>query len=72
MERRSPIFVKIDDYKDIIDIVTLLRKKIGDAKGILNSINALKNEEDTELDQWNANLEEVEKKIDFINRNLFD
>ena len=71
MERR-PIFVKIDDYKDIIDIVTLLKKKLNDAKGILGNINTLKNEEDSEIDQWNQNLEEIEKKIDFINRSLFD
>lgn len=72
MERKRPIFVKIDDYKDIIDIVTLLRKKIKDSRGILNSINNLKNEEDSEIEQWNSNLEEIEKKIDFINRSLFD
>jgi hypothetical protein len=72
MERKAPIYVRIDDYKDIVDILTLLRKKISDAKGIIGQINALKNEEDNELDQWNTNLEEIQKKTDYLNRNLFE
>jgi peptidoglycan hydrolase CwlO-like protein len=72
MERKSQIYVKVDDYKDIVDIVTLLKKKITDARGILNSINNLKNEEDSEIDQWNSNLDEINTKIDFINRSLFE
>ena len=71
METKSPIFVKIEDYKDIIDILTLLKKKLKDAKGVLNTINTLKNEEDTELEQWNVNVEEIERKIEYINRSLF-
>lgn len=72
MERRSSVFVKIDDYKDIVDIVTLLKKKIRDAKGILSSINELRNAEDAEIEQWGSSLEEIEKKVDFINRSLFE
>jgi hypothetical protein len=69
---RKPIYVKIEDYKDIVDIMTLIRKKLQDAKGILNSINTLKNEEDSEIEQWNMNLEEIDKKIDFLDRTLFE
>jgi peptidoglycan hydrolase CwlO-like protein len=69
---RKPLYVKIEDYKDIVDIMTLIRKKIQDAKGILNSINNLKNEEDVEIEQWNMNIEEINKKIDFLDRTLFD
>jgi len=72
MEKKTPIFVKIDDYKDIIDIVTLLRKKINSAKDILGSINNLKSEEDAEIEQWNSNLEEIERKVEFIDRSLYD
>jgi hypothetical protein len=72
MERKAPIYVKIDDYKDIVDILTLLRKKISDAKGIIGQINALKNEEDSELEQWNSGLEEIQKKIDYLNRSMFE
>ena len=72
MERKSHIFVKVEDYKDIVDIVTLLKKKIRDARGVVNSINTLKNEEDAEIEQWSSSIDEIEKKIDFINRSLLE
>lgn len=72
MDRKPHLFVRIDDYKDTIDIITLLKKKVMDAKRILNSINSLKEEEDTEIEQWNSNIEEMENKIDYINRSMFE
>ena len=67
----APIFVKIDEYKDIIDILALMRKKIKEAKGTIERINVLKNEEDSELEAWHQNLDEVERKVDFIDKTLF-
>lgn len=71
MERKA-LYVKVDDYKDIVDIMTLIRKKLQDAKGILNSINGLKNEEDKEIEQWNSNIDEIDRKIDYLDRTLFE
>ncbi len=71
MEGKS-LYVKVDDYKDIVDIMTLIKKKIQDAKGILNSINNLKNDEDIEIDEWNNNIEEIDRKIDDLDRALFE
>jgi peptidoglycan hydrolase CwlO-like protein len=69
---KKPLYVKVEDYKDIVDIMTLIRKKLQDARGILNSINNLKNEEDSEIEQWNMNIDEIDKKIDYLDRNLFE
>ena len=71
MERKA-LYVKVDDYKDIVDIMTLIRKKLQDAKSILNSINGLKNEEDKEIEQWNSNIDEIDRKIDYLDRTLFE
>jgi hypothetical protein len=69
---RKPLFVKIDDYKDVIDIMTLIKKKINDAKSILVSINDIKAQEDSEIEQWNNKIEDIEKKIEYIDKNLFE
>ena len=69
---RKPLFVKIDDYKDVVDIMTLIKKKLYDAKNILSSINDIKTKEDSEVRQWNENIEEIESKVEYIDRNLFD
>jgi hypothetical protein len=67
-----PIFVKLDEYKDILDIINLIKNKMDEAKSILGKINELKNEEDSELEIWKNKLEEVERKINFVDKTLFE
>lgn len=70
--REMPIYVKLDEYKDILDIINLLKNKIEEAKSILGKINELKNEEDSELELWKNKLEEVERKVGYIDKTLFE
>ena len=64
MRETMPVFVKIDEYKNVIDTMGLIRAKIEQAKDTLAKINQLKNEEDAELELWHNSLEEVERKIE--------
>ena len=70
--RGAPIFVKIEEYKDILDVMSLVKSKINEAKNTLAKINKLKNEEDMELDEWEASIGDVEKKVEYIDRTLFE
>ena len=67
---RMPVFVKIDEYDNVLDLVKAIRKKIDDAKETLLKINDLKNEEDHQLEMWQSALGEIEKKVDFIDHSL--
>jgi len=65
-----PVFVKVEDYKDALDVMNMIRLKIEDAKKTLEKIQELKSEEDTELELWHTTLEEVERKVEFIDKTL--
>ena len=67
-----PVFVRIEDYKDVLDIVGVLKGKIEEAKKTLAKINELKEKEDSELAEWEAEIGDVEKKIDYIDHVLFE
>lgn len=67
-----PVFVKIEDYKDVLDIIDMIKSKIAEAKEALAKINELKNEEDAELELWRSGIEEVERKVVFIDKTLFE
>jgi cell shape-determining protein MreC len=69
MERMS-VFVKVDEYDDVLEIVQAARKKIDEAKDTLSKIHDLKNEEDHQLEMWQSTLGEIEKKVDFIDHSL--
>jgi hypothetical protein len=71
-KREMPIYVKIEEYKDILDIMNLIKSKLAEAKATMGKINEIKNEEDSELELWRSELEEVERKINFIDKALFE
>ena len=72
MKAEAPVFVKMDDYKDILDVLDLIKDRLGEAKRTLADINELKNDEDEELELWSSTLNEIEKKLEDINRTLFE
>ena len=72
MREGAKIFVKIDEYKEILDVLNMLKSKLSEARDTLNKINELKNDEDAELDTWHTELEEVERKVQFIDKALFE
>ncbi len=72
MENGMPVFVKIDEYKDILEIMGLIKSKLEQARAVLNKIIETKNQEDNELNAWQHDLDEVEKKIALIDGTLFE
>lgn len=72
MEKGMPVFIKIDEYKEVIEIMRMIKKKLEDAKSILYKINELKNKEDAEIREWNSNINEIEKKIEEIDNSMFE
>jgi hypothetical protein len=67
---KMPVFVKIEEYNDVLSLVKSVRKKLDEAKETLLKINDLKNEEDHQLELWQNALAEIEKKVDFVDRSL--
>jgi len=65
-----PVFVKIDEHKDVHAVIGAIKGKIAEAKDALNNINRIKQQEEKELDAWKSEIEEVEKKVSFIDEAL--
>jgi len=72
MDKHGAVFVRIDDYKDVIEIMSLVRNKLEEAKHTINEINVLKNKEDGEIDLWTNELEDVERKLEYVDKTLFE
>ncbi len=70
--REAPVFVKIDDYKQVLDAVDLIKKNISEAKKVLAELNTLKDQENAELASWGSNLDEMEAKIEEMGRMMAD
>jgi len=72
MVEGMPVFIKVDEYKDIVDMIELTQEKVKEARALLEKVNELKVEEDAELEAWSNNLNAIDKKLDFVDRSLFE
>ena len=71
-EEGMPVFIKVEEYKDVLDIIDLLQEKVKEARAVLSKINELKAEEEAELELWNSTLNDVEARLDFIDKSMFE
>ena len=62
----NSVFVKINEYKEIVDVIELIRGKVKEAKDTINALNELKNKEDAEIQKWAQAFIEIEQKVDDI------
>jgi K+/H+ antiporter YhaU regulatory subunit KhtT len=64
------VYVKLDDYNDIMDIVRLVKGRLKEARFLLGKISDLKKEEEAEIEGWASELDSVEEKLDIIDKTL--
>lgn len=72
MNQQAAVFVKIDEYKQVLDTIELIKKNLWEAKKVLTELNALKDQENMELASWGTNLDEIEAKLGEIDKTMVD
>jgi len=72
MDKNLPVFVKINDYKEILDIVDVMKHKLKETTQTLEKIKQLKSEEDKELREWEKNVTEISRRLAFIDSAFFE
>ena len=60
---KSSVFVRIDRYRELYDVIRQIRSKLDDARQVLRKIKDLKSQEDSELESWENELATVEQKL---------
>jgi predicted nucleic acid-binding Zn-ribbon protein len=71
MRENAPVFVKIEDYRQMLDVVEMIKKNLKEAKQMLSDLNQLKEQESAEIQSWSSELEQMEAKIEDINKLMF-
>ena len=64
------VFIKIEDFKDITEIMTLAHQRLQQAKNVLNRIAELKAQEDAEFEAWTNELSEIESRMQIVDSTL--
>jgi archaellum component FlaC len=67
---QKPVYVKLDEYKNILALVDTLKAQVNGAKETLDEIRKLKQEEDVELEIWQTVIHEIENRVNFIDNTI--
>jgi Skp family chaperone for outer membrane proteins len=70
MSESNPVFVKIDKYKDILNIVEVINKKVTGVKQLLAELEEIKNKEAEEITSWKNNLDQITHKLETMQEEL--
>ncbi len=68
----KPIYVKIDEYKDAMGMVDVIKELCNEADRKLGEISKLRASEDRELEQWQADVDKIKDKLLQIDKKLFE
>ena len=67
-----PIYIKIDDYKEIAELLSLTREKIVKARDVLAKIHDVVTQENEVIASWTAQIEDVEQWVGDVDSSLMN
>lgn len=67
-----PVFVQIDDYKDAMNSIEVLKQKIREVEYILDRLNEIKSQEQLEISNCETSLNKIKEKLISIDKKLFE
>lgn len=70
MTEKMPVFVKLDEYKEVVRILEETKEKLANARELLSKIEELKKQEDSELEAWSAEISDAEERIEDVDKIL--
>lgn len=67
---RATVFVRVDKYKEIMQTVESMQRKVNELQDTLNKIASIKEKEAEIIHGWGAMLQETKSKVDEVNSKL--
>lgn len=65
------IYVRIDNFKATLGNINILRNDLRKSEEVLNKLETIKNSKDKSFDKVRASLDDLQKKLIFIDKTLF-
>jgi len=69
---KEPIFVKIEKFRDALNILESIKKKLKDSSELLESIRETQRKENDEIDKWAREIEDLKDKVIMVDKKLFE
>ncbi len=67
-----PIYVKVDKYKELLEVLKTINNKLSTVDKTITKINELKAQEDMQIQAWNDNLTDIKSRVEKINQSFYE
>mgnify|MGYP001614977639 CR=1 FL=1 len=67
----EPVFVRIDKFEEAISSFHEIKKKVSEIEHLLKTVKEVKAKEESELGEWEFELQKIKSKIEGIDKSLF-
>jgi hypothetical protein len=67
-----PIYVKVDKYKELLEVLHAINAKLGQVDKTVEKINSLKAQEEAQLQAWSDNLADIKGRLERINNAFYE
>jgi len=69
--RMEPVYIRIDRYQDSLSKFQEIKRKIMEMENLLKETRELKAKEETQLVEWEREIQEAKNKLDNIDKTIF-
>ncbi|MBL7054883.1 hypothetical protein ISS05_03945 [Candidatus Woesearchaeota archaeon] len=69
--RKGPLYIKLEKFKEVVGDVNLIKKDLKKSGELLDGVISLKEEKAQDFEKWHIMVEDIQKKIVFIEKTLF-
>lgn len=70
-QNQGPLFIRLDKFEEAQDSLDEIKKQIEEINKLLDKTKEIKQKEEEELKHWELELNNVKRKIESIDNNLF-
>ncbi|MFH1500481.1 MAG: hypothetical protein ABIE22_00880 [archaeon] len=70
--RDEPIFIRIDKFEEAVETFEIVKNKLSEIESSLKELKNIKDKEEKELDNWEAEIEKIKLKIDNVDKRVFN
>ena len=71
MAGQKEIYIKVDNYRTAIESINSIRASLRQSEDALMKIDGIKNSKDRTLEKFKSSLDDLQKKIIFVDKTLF-
>lgn len=72
IESNEPLFVAVDDYREILGATSQMKSHLKECEEILKRLNEVKAEEDKEYEKWKSMLLDIYRKVGYVDKLCFE